>query len=66
MTVQWAKILDQSLFGNQMIIRVYRALDWPSSMSGTKGIAQKPRCAQKSKNCMSLQLAAGAARDISR
>jgi len=34
-------------------------------MSGTKVMAQKPRCAQKSKNCMSLPLAAGAARDDS-
>jgi len=34
-------------------------------MSGTKVMAQKPRCAQNSKNCMSLPLAAGAARDNS-
>jgi len=44
-----------------MIIRVYRALDWPSSMSKTKVMAQKPRCTQNSKNCsksMSLPLTA--------
>jgi len=34
-------------------------------MSGTKVMAQKSRCAQKSKNCMSLPLAADAARDNS-
>jgi len=34
-----------------MIIRVYRALDRPSSMSRTKGMTQKPRCSQNSKNC---------------
>jgi len=32
-------------------------------MSGTKVMAQKARYAEKSKNCMSLPLAAGAARD---
>jgi len=34
-------------------------------MFGTKVMAQKPRSAQKSKICMSLPLAAGAARDNS-
>jgi len=34
-------------------------------MSVTKVMAQKPRCAQKCKICMSLPLAAGAARDNS-
>jgi len=44
-----------------MIIRVYRALDWPSSLSRTKVMAQKPCCSQNSKNCrksMSLPLTA--------
>jgi len=44
-----------------MIIRVYRALDWPSSMSRTKIMAQKSHCTQNSKNCrksMSLPLRA--------
>ena len=48
-----------------MIIRVSRALDWPSSMSWTKIMVQKPRCAQKSKNHRSLPLVAGVARDNS-
>jgi len=34
-----------------MIIRVYRALDWPSSMSRTNVMAPKPRCTQNSRNC---------------
>jgi len=34
-------------------------------MSGTKVMAQKPSCAQKSKNCMSLPLAADTASDTS-
>jgi len=63
--IQLVKNSSQTFCGNYMIIPVYRALDWPSSMSGTKVMAQKPRCAQKSKNCMSLPLAASAARDNS-
>jgi len=28
--IQWAIFIAQHVFGNEMIIRVYRALDWPS------------------------------------
>ena len=40
-----------NFFGNQTISPVYRALDWPPSMSGTKVLAQKPHCTPKSENC---------------
>ena len=62
------KILSQTVFGNYTISRVDRVLAWPSSMSGTKVMAQKPHFAQKSENCrkcMSFSLAATVARDNS-
>jgi len=34
-----------------MIIRVFGALNWPSSLSGIRIMVQKPRFVQKSKNC---------------
>jgi len=34
-----------------MISRVYRALDWPSSMSGTKVMAQKNHFTPISEHC---------------
>jgi len=34
-----------------MIICIYRALDWPSSMSRTKVMAKKLRCTKNSKSC---------------
>ena len=39
--MQCDKFLDQTFFGNYMISRVYTAHDCPSSMSGTKVMAQK-------------------------
>jgi len=45
--IQWAKILAQTFFENEMISRVDRALAWPSSMSGTKVMAQKPHFTHK-------------------
>jgi len=43
--------MAQNCLGNEMIIRVYRAFDWPSSMSRTKVMTQKSRFSQNSKNC---------------
>ena len=51
MLIQWAKILAKTVCGNYMISRIYRVLDWPSSMFGTKVMAQKPHFTPKSENC---------------
>ena len=56
--IPWAKILAQILCGDYMISRVDRALAWPSSMSGTKVMAQKPHFTPEITKCMSLPLAA--------
>ena len=45
--IPWTKILAQTVFGNYTISRVDRALAWPSSMSGTKVMAQKPHFTPK-------------------
>jgi len=60
--------LDQNFCGNYVVIRVYRTLDWPSSMSGTKVMPPKSHFTPKSENCrksMSLPLAACANSDNS-
>ena len=46
--------LGSKFFGNS---RVYRTLDWPSSMSGTNVMAQNPILPQNQKNALSLPLA---------
>jgi len=56
--IQCAQILDQTFFENEVISRVDKALDWPSSMSGTKVMAQKPHFTTKIRKCMSLPLGA--------
>jgi len=64
--IQWAIPSAQNSPGNQTIIYVSSAPHWPSSTSGTRLMVQKPRFAQKSKNCsksMSLPLAACAVGD---
>ena len=38
-----SQIFRSSLFGNYTIIRVFRALDWLSSISGTKIMDQIPK-----------------------
>ena len=60
------KFWKKTIFGNYTLSRVDIALSWPSSLSGTKVMAQKPYFAPKSENCrkcMSLPLAATVARD---
>jgi len=49
--IPWTKILAQTFFENYMISRVDRALACPSSISGTKVMAQKTHFAPKSENC---------------
>ena len=60
--------LAQTFFGNLMIISVFRTLDGPCSISGTRIMAQKTHFAQKSKNCrksMSLPLTASSDKNTS-
>ena len=61
--MQWVIRMNQNFRENYTIIRVFRALDWLSSMSGTEVMAQKPRCAQILKKCRSLSLPLAACAD---
>jgi len=44
--IQWDNILHQVLFGKYTIIRIFRALDWLSRISGAKIMTQKPKNGQ--------------------